>query len=312
MIAISYTRTPRLLNLLENIESLRTKILLTPLSPKSELKYRWEIIIDKIYWTLNSDHIAVTKREVNDILLTHPLKAPSIINQPILSYRKALDLIIYEHLVSEKIVTLKTLMILHDTASRGKFIGYEEDIKDLLTYIGRDVAHPVIQAGIALFYLEAFEPFTQGTIRTAHLLSYVYLYRQGYDALGLLSFDEYLFKTNENAVKIKKEMKEGNMTMWLEYFAEGIYLQLDEIKQKLMENPQGASPRLPAAVFELSDRQRSILASLDALGSRVTNRKVQKLYSVSQITASRDLTKLATLGLLFTHGKGRSVYYTKA
>ena len=28
-------------------------------------------------------------------------------------------------------------------------------------------------------------------------------------------------------------------------------------------------------------------------------------------TASRDLTKLVKLGLVFSHGKGRSVYYTK-
>ncbi len=43
----------------------------------------------------------------------------------------------------------------------------------------------------------------------------------------------------------------------------------------------------------------------------ITNKKVQKLFKVSQITASRDLAKLASVGLLFTHGKGRSVYYTK-
>jgi len=35
------------------------------------------------------------------------------------------------------------------------------------------------------------------------------------------------------------------------------------------------------------------------------------MFKVSQITASRDLSKLGALGLLFIHGKGRSVYYTK-
>ncbi len=63
--------------------------------------------------------------------------------------------------------------------------------------------------------------------------------------------------------------------------------------------------------FELNDRQTSILNMLDLPQGSITNRKIQKAYKVSQITASRDLAKLTTLGFLFSHGKGRSVYYTK-
>lgn len=63
--------------------------------------------------------------------------------------------------------------------------------------------------------------------------------------------------------------------------------------------------------FELNDRQKSILNMLDQPTASITNRLTQKAYKVSQITASRDLAKLTTLGFLFSHGKGRSVYYTR-
>ncbi|MCX6732604.1 MAG: hypothetical protein NTV98_03635 [Candidatus Roizmanbacteria bacterium] len=46
-------------------------------------------------------------------------------------------------------------------------------------------------------------------------------------------------------------------------------------------------------------------------GAKVSNRMVQKKFKVSQITASRDLAKLADSGLIFAIGKGRSTYYTK-
>jgi Fic family protein len=54
------------------------------------------------------------------------------------------------------------------------------------------------------------------------------------------------------------------------------------------------------------------MAIVDRPGTRITNKMVQKHFKVSQITASRELAKLATLGLIISIGKGRSIYYTKA
>jgi len=61
----------------------------------------------------------------------------------------------------------------------------------------------------------------------------------------------------------------------------------------------------------LNDRQNKILERLENPNLKITNKDVQKMFGVSQITASRDLSKMANLGILLPHGKGRSVFYTK-
>jgi len=105
-------------------------------------------------------------------------------------------------------------------------------------------------------------------------------------------------------------MTSRNLTIFLEYYANGISERLAEVEKDV------AGIRLhlniPARDFEINDRQREMLVLFEQPDMSLTNRKVQKLFKVSQITASRDLARMAALGLIFAHGKGRSVYYTKA
>ena len=68
---------------------------------------------------------------------------------------------------------------------------------------------------------------------------------------------------------------------------------------------------LPAAFWKLNDRHAEVMNLLERPGSKITNKKVQKMFKVSQITASRDLSQLVRLGLVFSGGKGRSTFYTK-
>ena len=66
-----------------------------------------------------------------------------------------------------------------------------------------------------------------------------------------------------------------------------------------------------ASLWRLSNRQKLIMEKLENPNIKITNREVAKMFAVSQITASRDLSKMVNLGILLPHGKGRSVYYTK-
>ena len=69
--------------------------------------------------------------------------------------------------------------------------------------------------------------------------------------------------------------------------------------------------RLPISFFDLTERQKEIVRLSAHPEATLTNASLQKRFSVSQITASRDLARLTGLGLLFAHGRGRSIYYTK-
>ena len=55
---------------------------------------------------------------------------------------------------------------------------------------------------------------------------------------------------------------------------------------------------ISSSFWDLNERQKVILGILDQPGVSITNKTVQKRFKISQITASRDLSKLAILGLL--------------
>lgn len=99
-----------------------------------------------------------------------------------------------------------------------------------------------------------------------------------------------------------------NITSWLEYYIKLLAGQLEGTYAQM----QKATPQQEhEGIGKLNERQKTIMTLLDDPKAVITNRTVQKIFHISQITASRDLTKLTSLGLLFTQGKGRSVRYTR-
>ena len=73
-----------------------------------------------------------------------------------------------------------------------------------------------------------------------------------------------------------------------------------------------ASSPAPTTLKRLTIRQKEILYLLEKPETPITNKQIQQVFKVSQITASRDLARLSIVGLLLPHGKGRATYYTKS
>lgn len=136
------------------------------------------------------------------------------------------------------------------------------------------------------------------------------LVKLGYDFRGFIVLDEYFrhdLISYRQAVETSERNK--NMTVWLEYFCQGVAMELEKTVEAL--KTQRFQTELPSTYWSINERQRQILNLLENPTAKITNKLVQKMFKISQITASRDLAKLASLGLLFSRGKGRSVYYTK-
>lgn len=309
MVSVAYHLSGSLLSSLEQIHLLRQQILLTPLPPRLELRYRWEAMIDKIYWSLNLANVMLSRREIVDILMSHGKKQLSPTEKDVHRYKFAFDHLYQDWLGSNKYVSARTVLSLHEVISRGD-VKDEAAIKLLLDYLQSSAENPVIQAAIVMNQLLKRKPFTHGNEEVARLSSYVFLYRQGYDVRGLLVMEEHFRKDRKTLSElVHKASEDENITPWLEFFANGMVAQLEKVKTKIAE--RGGDTQVPNKPWELTDRQRTILGILEEPGSRVTNRKIQKLFYVSQITASRDLARLVALGVIFPRGKGRSVYYTR-
>lgn len=309
MLSFSYHLSPSLFSSLEQINILRQEILLAPLPPKTELRYKWDALIDKTYHSLQLKGGSLSRVDIVAILTNPNRKKLSATEKDVHRYRYAFDYIYKEWYGSKKPITVKTILYLHQLVGKGD-IKEEVSTKTLLTFMETSKEHPILQAGIVLIELIYAAPFQHDNDRIALLLSYVFLYKQGYDMHGLLVLEEY-FKQDTARYEglVKTATESGNITPWLEYIANGVVTQLLKLKKKMIE--QTTETYMSAKLFDLTERQQAILSFLEKPGSRITNKKCTVLFSISQITSSRELAKLTALGVLFAHGRGRSVYYTK-
>lgn len=300
MINFSYNLSEQLKNFLRKIELLRQKVLMTPLPPKVEIRLRWHAMVNRVYWAM----IFSKERSVNKTraikLLTKEAKPQNKEEHEILKYKDGLNYIKENWFVSQKAITLKTILTLHELSCYGRLRSSESILKQLLEYLQRNPESPVIQAALAYIQIVNISPFTHGNTQLASLLSNLFMYKAGYDVRGLLVLEQCW---HPDLIIYR-----GNLTPLLEQLAKLLANQLEETANfELGSELEG----LPASFWELNDRQKGILNFLENPDATITNKKVQQLFKISQITASRDLTKLANLGLLFVHGKGRSVFYTR-
>lgn len=316
MINLSYHLSENIQKNLEEIESLKNKVLTTPLNPKRELNLRWEANLSKAYWGLTLADNPLTKNQMAKLLNSPLPKRLSDHQKEVISYIETLNHIRYNWTGSIVPVSTKDVLNIYDLSCKSVFgstASYykskEEEVKKIVEFIEKGKDHPVIQAGLLQIELIKLSPFENGTGRVARLLSHLLLSKYGYDLRGLLVIENYY---REDLVSLKEATKSiekyKNATFWLEYFTEGIKLSMRETLKQI-ENQKSETHQ--KQLWKLSQRQTKILETMENPNIKITNKEVQRMFKISQITASRDLSKMVNLGILLPHGKGRSVFYTK-
>lgn len=317
MISISYTITPAMTDHLVAIDSYRRLILTTPLSPVNERKLRWTAVLGHITGSLAVSGTVLPKSHIIT-LLTHPPKHPTSPEQLVLSYRQALDWITETWSANPKSVTLSVLetlatMITAPHRENAAFQDEEAGLRHLLTYLQSQSDHPILLAGITQGLLASSSLDTRTKVPISLATTTLILAKYGYDCRGLLALDHWWAASRDRYGEAMQSINRlGQLTAWLEYYtaiAESAY---EHLAMTVSQAGVGVVSDLPAATWQLTSREEQIIRRLDSPTTRITNRDVQHSFRVSQVTASRNLTRLASLGLLYTHGKGRSVYYTKA
>lgn len=316
MINLSYHLSEVIEENLKEIEVYKIKVLTTPVRPIVELRHRWEASLAKIYWGLTLADNPLSKNQMAK-LLTHQLpKKMKDVEKEVISYMKTIIYIRENWTGSNLPLTSKNILDIYDLSCKSVFgstISYykskEDEVNKIIEFIESGKDHPVIKAGLLQIEIIKLSPFENGTGRVARLLSQLILAKYGYDLRGLLVLEEYyrsdLVSLKEATTSIERYK---NATKWLEYFTTGVRQSMEKTLKTV--DLKGSDLKGPV-VWKLTDRQKRILESLENPAHKITNKEVQKMFKVSQITASRDLSKMANLGVLLPHGKGRSVFYTK-
>lgn len=315
MAILSYHLSEAIQQNINTIEAARIKVLLTPIKPRQEQKMRWEANINKSYWGLNLADNPLTKNQMAKLMSKPLSKRLKDYEKEVVCYIDTLRLISEYWTAHSQPLTPKNILEIYDISCKevfGSTASYYkskiDEIKKIIDFIESGKDHPVIKAGLLQIEVIKLSPFENGTGRVARLLSHLMLARFGYDLRGLLVIEDYyrndLMSLKEATNSIEKYK---NATKWLEYFTEGI----KEGTEKTLKLITSTDNSKIGSFWKLTDRQQKIFDSFINPDSKMTNKIVQRRFGVSQITASRDLSKMVNLGVLLPHGKGRSVFYTK-
>jgi hypothetical protein len=316
MLPLAYTESVELKEHLHSIDALRQQILCVPLSPKMELKARWDAKTTCIYSSLALSHNLLSRGQVAKILANQTRHIPAEYKD-VITYEKALDYIQEAWAASAKPITISTVRTLaqmtlgipNETLERA-ITTVEPSIHTLLDYLENQADHPVLQAGIALCLLSTNAAIPSDSGIVARLTASAFLAKYGYDIRGLLTIEKHwLMNESSYSIALSSLKQQGNLNHWLLFYVSTMEANLHERFEDLSNFK--IHQDFASGFWELNDRQKGVLTHLSDPTSSITNRKVQQLFNVSQITASRDLAKLNTLGLIFPHGKGRSITYTR-
>src|SRR3989344_5367386 len=153
MVNLSYNLSYTLKERLQKADSLRKDILLTPLSLKTELQMRWDNLINRTYYSLSLAGNPLIKPEILKILtlyasdntLSQKLTAQE---QDVLSYKRSLDYISGNWLVTSKNLAVKDVLILYDIFCKGHLAVSTSRLAEVLSYVQPNEDHPIIKAGV--------------------------------------------------------------------------------------------------------------------------------------------------------------------
>lgn len=316
MLNLSYTLTPKLRVNLDAINRTRQKIMILNLSREKHVKLSWQAKLARTYATLSISGNSLNRSSMASVASSESIFSNNTLSkeaQEVLQIISAYDYINQYWYISDKEVKPKVIYKLHELATgtrANRFKKHTKLIRQFLSYIESGDEHPAIKAGIAQIQLRLVSPFKTHNGRITRLLSHLYLYKYGLDMRGVLVLEE---QWRENLPRFKQETDvaalDKNITGWLEFYTDCMVTATEKALQKIRDDRKVVG--VPTKFWDISKRQKQILSILDDPDKFITNRDVQNLFEVSQVTASRDLSDLHKKGLIFKHGDGRSVRYAK-
>jgi len=340
-------------NILRNIgiiEASKEVIDHAPLLPYYEKQFREDALVRTVHYGTHIEGNELNLTQAEKVLAGHDVVARDRDIQEVINYRKTMDFISESRIVNQESgITEETIRKIHKLTvdkvlSPEKCGEYRKtqvviknnqtglvsfrppeanivgsQIKDLLAFIessqNQDI-HPILESGIVHYELVRIHPFVDGNGRVARALSTLILFMQGYDIRKFFSLEEYFDKSASDyyAALQSVEKENGDLTKWLEYFTQGLAIELSKIKEKVekisidgkLREKLGGKPLL------LSDRQLKIIEYIQKTGF-LQNQAFDELFPmVSEDTILNELKGLLANKILKKQGITKGAKYMMA
>ncbi len=340
----TFTISNKILRYIGIIEAAREVIKNAPLLPYYEKQFRKDALVRQVHYGTHIEGNELNLTQAEKVIDGINVVARDRDIQEVLNYRKVMDyigekaanepiresLITYLHeltvakiLEEEKTGAYRTTQVVVKNSRTGEVsftppppseVRFQmQELEDFINAFSTQDLHPVLKSGIFHYEFVRIHPFVDGNGRVARALSTFILYKDGYDIRKFFSLEEY-FDTEANryyeALQSVSKNKD-DLTQWLEYFTEGLAIELSKIKDKIekisidghLREKLGGKPVL------LSDRQLKIIEFIQQVGF-LQNQSFATLFPmISEDTILNEIKGLLLAGIIKKQGKTKGAKY---
>jgi Fic family protein len=336
-----YQITRKILNNIAKIESAREIIQNAPLVPAWEAKFREEALVRTVYHGTHIEGNELNFTEAKAVLSGKDVVARRRDVQEVLNYRQVLKYI--DSLVgSSKEITERTVLHIHKLTT-DKVLAEKDSgsyrkvnvvvsksasgevvfrpplpnvvatqVKQFFTWLNSPLGqeeNSILKAGTTHYELVRIHPFVDGNGRTARAVTTLVLFLEGYDIKRFFSLEEYYDRNAKDYYAALESAETGDLTGWLEYFTEGLSIELTRIKEKVLKLSVDLKLKGKIGQISLNERQLKLVEYMEDYGY-VKNEDFRSLLPMlSDDTVLRDLKDLMRKGLVVKRGSTKSAQY---
>jgi Fic family protein len=338
----NFRYTHKIVNHLTASAAARTIIMNAPLIPKWEVSLRREALLKSAHSSTAIEGNPLTFEQVTDLAAGRDIMVRRKDKQEVLNYLEALERIpvfadktpfaVPDLLELHKQVTKGTLdnsadegalrrrqvAVVNGRTGEVIFMPPPTDQVGSLTdeYLewfnskeSNDI-DPVLAAGISHYELVRIHPFMDGNGRTARVIASLVLFKRAFDIKRYFALDDYYDQDRRAYYAVLKTVDQAtlDLTVWLEYFTEGVAVSIKAVKDKVIGLSKDIKALKEKGQIALTERQMKIVEMLVQNG-RLTIGQVKRLFGVSRQMALKEMSKLAKLDVVKLRGRGRGAYY---
>jgi len=335
--------TNRVLKTIGIIEAAKEVIENSPLVPAWEAKFREDALVRTVHHGTHIEGNDLTKNEAEKVLAGHKIVGRERDIQEILNYRNVLKFIndFQGKTVSEEVIkhlhSLVSFRLLPDDQV-GEYRKTQVVVKnsqtgeitfrpppavevpfligDFLQWMNAatsDEIHPALKAGVVHYELVRIHPFLDGNGRVARAVATLVLFSEGYDIKRFFSLEEYYDREPLNYYTALQSVgsAHGNLNAWLEYFSEGLAIELTRIKDKVksLSTDLKIKKSLGGQQLALTERQIKIIEFLQEQGFLQNKAFFELFPMVSEDTVLRELKDLLKKGIVKKEGSTKGARY---
>lgn len=346
MYSPKFTISNKILKYIGIIEGAREVIINAPLVPAYEKKFREEAIVRTVHHGTHIEGNELNFTEASAVLQGQPVVGRDRDIQEVINYRNVINFLDYvakgevsngkitEDIIKkihgftvEKILSpdasgvyRKTQVVVKNSVT-GEItfrpppaieVPFQiDDFVSWLESLAKDDMHPVIKAGITHYELVRIHPFVDGNGRMARSVATLVLFLDNYDIKKFFSLEEYFDRDAKRYYSALSSAASGDLTNWLEYFTEGLAIELTRIKEKVLRlsSDLHLKEKLGGQQVFLTERQIAIMEYIQRVGYLQNSSFPELFPKISEDTILRDIHDLMQKGIIKKEGKTKASRY---